>query len=140
MDMMNIETNCARPCSPRHAEYVVRSERVQEYVLTLRTDRLRHHAQPHALRLHAEPLQSALPRGGARDVPDAQGKPRLMRTVVECISRRVISQLFGVGSIPWSPLGRGLLTRTVRDATTRGKTDLFSASYDMPFLDTLTSR
>ncbi|PIL33259.1 transporter [Ganoderma sinense ZZ0214-1] len=36
-------------------------------------------------------------------------------------------KLFGVGSIPWSPLGRGLLTRPVgADAeTTRGKSDSF---------------
>ncbi|RPD71323.1 Aldo/keto reductase [Lentinus tigrinus ALCF2SS1-7] len=49
-------------------------------------------------------------------------------------------KMFGVGAIPWSPLGRGLLTRTTRDATLRGKTDKFSATYDMPFLDTLTTR
>ena len=48
--------------------------------------------------------------------------------------------MFGVGSIPWSPLGRGLLTRTSRDATIRGKTDLFSTTLDMPFLDALTTR
>ena len=48
--------------------------------------------------------------------------------------------MFGVGSIPWSPLGRGLLTRTSRDATVRGKTDRFSATFDMPFLGELTSR
>ncbi|RPD55352.1 Aldo/keto reductase [Lentinus tigrinus ALCF2SS1-7] len=49
-------------------------------------------------------------------------------------------KMLGVGAIPWSPLGRGLLTRTIRDATLRGKTDTFSATYDMPFLDTLTTR
>ncbi|KAI1787698.1 Aldo/keto reductase [Ganoderma leucocontextum] len=32
-------------------------------------------------------------------------------------------KLFGVGSIPWSPLGRGLLTRPVGAETTRGKSD-----------------
>ena len=31
--------------------------------------------------------------------------------------------MFGVGSIPWSPLGRGLLTRPVGAETTRGKSD-----------------
>jgi len=30
---------------------------------------------------------------------------------------------FGVGSIPWSPLGRGLLTRPLSEKTTRGNTD-----------------
>ena len=53
---------------------------------------------------------------------------------------RFSSQMFGVGAIPWSPLARGLLTRTSRDATVRGKTDKFSTTYDMPFLDQLTSR
>ena len=48
--------------------------------------------------------------------------------------------MFGVGAIPWSPLARGLLTRTSRDATVRGKTDRFSATFDMPFLGELTSR
>ena len=48
--------------------------------------------------------------------------------------------MFGVGSIPWSPLGRGMLTRTARDATFRGKTDRYSSTYDIPFLDALTSR
>ncbi|PFH46661.1 hypothetical protein AMATHDRAFT_69408 [Amanita thiersii Skay4041] len=36
---------------------------------------------------------------------------------------------FGVGSIPWSPLGRGLLTRPLTDTTTRGKTDWFIGNY-----------
>ncbi|KAI0682292.1 Aldo/keto reductase [Cerioporus squamosus] len=49
-------------------------------------------------------------------------------------------KIFGVGSIPWSPLGRGMLTRTVRDATLRGKTDQYSDIYDISFLDTLTTR
>jgi hypothetical protein len=35
--------------------------------------RLCDHAQPHALHLHAKPLQHALPRGRARDDADAQG-------------------------------------------------------------------
>ncbi len=36
-----------------------------------------------------------------------------------------ITQLFGVGAIPWSPLARGLLTRPLNDlkATSRGQTD-----------------
>jgi Aldo/keto reductase family len=32
-------------------------------------------------------------------------------------------KLFGVGSIPWSPLARGLTTRPVADGTTRGESD-----------------
>ncbi|KAI0628886.1 Aldo/keto reductase [Trametes polyzona] len=34
-------------------------------------------------------------------------------------------KLFGVGSVPWSPLGRGLLTRPLSEDTLRGKTDGF---------------
>lgn len=34
-------------------------------------------------------------------------------------------QMFGVGSIPWSPLARGLLTRPLTEQTTRGNTDLY---------------
>ncbi|EIW61086.1 Aldo/keto reductase [Trametes versicolor FP-101664 SS1] len=34
-------------------------------------------------------------------------------------------KLFGVGSTPWSPLGRGLLTRPMTEETLRGKTDGF---------------
>ena len=53
---------------------------------------------------------------------------------------RILPQMFGVGSMPWSPLGRGLLTRTSREATVRGNTDKFSTTFDMPFLGELTSR
>ena len=53
---------------------------------------------------------------------------------------RILTQMFGVGSMPWSPLGRGLLTRTSREATVRGNTDKFSTTFDMPFLGELTSR
>ena len=42
--------------------------------LTQETYRLCDHAQPHALRLDAKPVQSALPRRGARDVPHAEGE------------------------------------------------------------------
>jgi len=37
---------------------------------------------------------------------------------------------FGVGSIPWSPLARGLLTRPLSDKTTRGDTDSFIGAYN----------
>ncbi|KII87981.1 hypothetical protein PLICRDRAFT_42549 [Plicaturopsis crispa FD-325 SS-3] len=36
---------------------------------------------------------------------------------------------FGVGSIPWSPLARGLLTRPLQDHSTRGDTDWFIKMY-----------
>lgn len=35
-------------------------------------------------------------------------------------------QDLGVGMIPWSPLARGFLTRSIKEETQRGKTDLFS--------------
>ena len=59
--------------------------------------------------------------------------------MTQCVTA-IASQMFGVGSIPWSPLGRGLLTRTSRDATLRGKTDIYTSIFHIPFLDTLTSR
>ncbi len=37
-------------------------------------------------------------------------------------------KLFGVGSIPWSPLARGLLTRPVNAQSTRGSTDMYVLS------------
>ena len=33
-------------------------------------------------------------------------------------------KMFGVGSIPWSPLGRGLLTRPMTAETLRGTSDM----------------
>ena len=32
--------------------------------------------------------------------------------------------MFGVGSIPWSPLARGLLTRPFGENSKRGETDM----------------
>lgn len=34
-------------------------------------------------------------------------------------------KMFGVGSVPWSPLGRGLLTRPLSEQTKRSGTDMF---------------
>ena len=56
------------------------------------------------------------------------------------VEHGMLLQMFGVGSIPWSPLGCGLLTRIARDATQRGKTDAWASGYDMPFLGELTTR
>ncbi|KAM6493039.1 aryl-alcohol dehydrogenase [Amanita muscaria] len=36
---------------------------------------------------------------------------------------------FGVGSIPWSPLGRGILTRPLSEPTARGKVDRYIEAY-----------
>ncbi|KAH9943948.1 aryl-alcohol dehydrogenase [Amylocystis lapponica] len=38
-------------------------------------------------------------------------------------------KLFGAGSIPWSPLARGMLTRPQSEQSTRGTTDAFLANY-----------
>ncbi|CDO77873.1 hypothetical protein BN946_scf184287.g4 [Trametes cinnabarina] len=38
-------------------------------------------------------------------------------------------KLFGVGSIPWSPLARGLLTRPIGEESKRGTTDWFIGRY-----------
>lgn len=38
---------------------------------------------------------------------------------------------FGVGSIPWSPLARGLLTRPFKSETTRGNTDRLIKGYNV---------
>ncbi|KAI0948812.1 hypothetical protein AcV7_009457 [Taiwanofungus camphoratus] len=38
-------------------------------------------------------------------------------------------KMFGVGSIPWSPLARGLLTRPLSERSTRGSTDWFINAY-----------
>lgn len=38
-------------------------------------------------------------------------------------------KLFGVGSIPWSPLARGLLTRPLTEQTKRSSTDVFRDQY-----------
>ncbi|KAI0789331.1 aryl-alcohol dehydrogenase [Abortiporus biennis] len=38
-------------------------------------------------------------------------------------------KMFGVASIPWSPIARGLLTRPVKDSSKRGDTDWFIGNY-----------
>ncbi|EPQ52780.1 Aldo/keto reductase [Gloeophyllum trabeum ATCC 11539] len=38
-------------------------------------------------------------------------------------------KMFGVGSIPWSPLARGLITRPLSEQTLRGETDWFIQTY-----------
>ncbi|TBU29679.1 Aldo/keto reductase [Dichomitus squalens] len=50
-------------------------------------------------------------------------------------------KMFGVGSIPWSPLGRGFLCRPANaEVTLRGKTDAHNSQGPVPFLPALTSR
>lgn len=45
-----------------------------------------------------------------------------------------LSQYFGVGSIPWSPLARGLLTRSLIGQTTRGESDGYGNPLKIPHL------
>ncbi|KAI0365126.1 Aldo/keto reductase [Pilatotrama ljubarskyi] len=40
-----------------------------------------------------------------------------------------VLKLFGVGSIPWSPLARGLLTRPLDASSKRGNSDMFIGQY-----------
>ena len=49
-------------------------------------------------------------------------------------------QLFGVGSIPWSPLGRGLLTRPVGAETTRGKSDRMLSRHENDIVPAIRQR
>ena len=57
-------------------------------------------------------------------------------TLKVCISHTVVfnlltsyRQMFGVGSIPWSPLARGLVTRPLSEQSKRGDTDWFIGRY-----------
>ncbi|KAI8974167.1 Aldo/keto reductase [Trametes punicea] len=47
---------------------------------------------------------------------------------------------FGVGSIPWSPLGRGLLTKPLNTETVRSKTDHYLKIYNIPFIPAVVER
>ncbi|KAI0669368.1 Aldo/keto reductase [Trametes maxima] len=49
-------------------------------------------------------------------------------------------KLFGVGAIPWSPLGRGLLTRPLNEETVRKGTDGFLYAFNMPALPAIVGR
>ncbi|OSC96854.1 Aldo/keto reductase [Trametes coccinea BRFM310] len=49
-------------------------------------------------------------------------------------------KLFGVGSIPWSPLGRGLLTRPLDQETVRRKTDAFLGAFNMSSVPAIVDR
>jgi len=49
-------------------------------------------------------------------------------------------KMFGVGSIPWSPLGRGLLTRPIGAQTTRSATDGFAKQYKDESIPTVVGR
>ncbi|KAH9890411.1 Aldo/keto reductase [Cubamyces lactineus] len=47
---------------------------------------------------------------------------------------------FGVGSIPWSPLARGLLTHPLNTETVRSKTDAYLKIYNIPSIPAIVSR
>ncbi|KAI0760956.1 Aldo/keto reductase [Trametes elegans] len=49
-------------------------------------------------------------------------------------------KLFGVGSIPWSPLGRGVLTHPLKTDTLRSKTDAFLKVLDIPAVPAIVNR
>ena len=45
----------------------------------------------------------------------------------------VYCQHFGVGSIPWSPLARGVLARPAQEKTERSETDWYDILYDLGY-------
>jgi len=49
-------------------------------------------------------------------------------------------KMFGVGSIPWSPLARGLLTRPLSKQSLRGETDWFLPRYRQGSTDSIVDR
>lgn len=114
------------PCNAKYVHWSSRKER-SDY-----RNRLRDQQQSNTIHLYAKSLQSPLSGGGARNVPYPQGGyniPHLLdMPLFTCITRL---QHFGVGSIPWSPLARGLLTRPfiAKNETVRGKTDRCALIY-----------
>ena len=85
---------------------------------------------PYAIHIDAKPLQSCLPRGRARNDAYAQGaatstSPPLHMLIIVCC------QHFGVGSIPWSPLARGVLARPAQEKTERSETDWYDILHDL---------
>jgi len=94
--------------------------------------RLRHQQQVDAIHLDAESLQPRVSGGGEGDVPNPQGAlPHIIACVIGACS--LCKQLFGVGSIPWSPLARGFLTRPLDQTagTARGQSDRFINNYNV---------
>ncbi|KAI0713890.1 Aldo/keto reductase [Earliella scabrosa] len=67
-------------------------------------------------------------------------KVRKPNRIVLFLSTDSKVQMFGVGSIPWSPLGRGLLTRPVGQDTTRGKSDRMLSRYENDVVPAIRSR
>ena len=55
--------------------------------------------------------------------PTLKVSPALAVLGINPYSDVISAQHFGVGSIPWSPLGRGLLTRPLDTNTVRLKSD-----------------
>ncbi|OJT07162.1 hypothetical protein TRAPUB_1977 [Trametes pubescens] len=49
-------------------------------------------------------------------------------------------QHFGVGAIPWSPLGRGLLTHPLKTETLRSKTDGYLNLFNIPAIPAIVNR
>jgi len=93
--------------------------------------RLRHQQQADTIHLDAKSLQPRVSGGGEGNVPNSQGAlTHLMACAATC---SLCKQLFGVGSIPWSPLARGFLTRPLdqTSGTARGQTDRFINSYNV---------
>ena len=87
------------------------------------TDRLCYRKQIDSIHIDAKSLQPCLQRRRARNDAHAQGlfivnlTPPVHPLIVLC------GQHFGVGSIPWSPLAGGILSRPLGTKTQRSETD-----------------
>lgn len=83
--------------------------------------RLRHRQQAHPFHLDAELPQRGVPRGRARDDAHAPGESA---PSLGLLTLTGVSQMMGVGCIPWSPLCRGFLARPWKtEDTIRAKSD-----------------
>ncbi len=116
-------------CRVRHSPQYARYE---ETLAHRDSCRLRDHPQPHPIHHGGESLQPSVPRGRARADPDSEGGSHQelnWHQAKYAHGITAIMQMFNVGSTPWSPLGRGLLTRPVTEESLRKKTDMSVSSH-----------
>ena len=126
-------------CSPSNAEWIhskTSNHATTDYMWT----RLCNQQPPHAFHFDAEPLQSCVPWRRARNDANLEGARAFYLRGALFFSWYFLLewQHFGVGSIPWSPLARGLLTRPLGVVTTtRGGVDKWACHIHLndPVLD-----
>ena len=117
--MSNIMKTKSMLCKVRLADLYLRLQHVHN------RHRLCHCKPSYAIHINAKPLQSCLPRGRARNDAYAQGAAILASSCIYNMLIIVHCQHFGVGSIPWSPLARGVLARPAQEKTERSETDWY---------------